>query len=73
MKIRVRLDTLTDIAAFVLAVSSVESKVFLFNDEGLRVDGKSFLGVAHAHEFSNLWCECEEDIYSKIQQFVPEV
>ena len=72
MKVRVRLDTLHDIAAFVLAVSSVKSKVYLTNDENLRVDGKSFLGVAHAHEFDNLWCECEEDIYSKISSFIPE-
>ena len=72
MKVRVRLDTLSDIAAFVLAVSPVKSKVYLTSDEGLRVDGKSFLGVAHAHEFRNLWCECEEDIYSKIASFIPE-
>lgn len=72
MKVKIRLDTLTDIAGFVLAASTVKSKVYLTNEEGLRVDGKSFLGVAHAHEFSNLWCECEEDIYSKIQDFIIE-
>ena len=71
MKVQVRLDTLSDIAAFVLAVSSVKSKVYLTNDENLRVNGKSFLGVAHAHEFDNLWCECEENIYSKIESFIP--
>ena len=71
MKVRVQLDTLSDIAAFVLAVSTVKPKVYLTSDDGLRVDGKSFLGVAHAHEFNNLWCECEEDIYSKISSFVP--
>ena len=70
MKVRVRLDTLSDIAAFVLAVSSVKPKVYLTSDDGLKVDGKSFLGVAHAHEFDNLWCECEEDIYSKISSFI---
>ena len=72
MKVRVRLDTLSDIAAFVLVASTIESNVYLTNDAGLRVDGKSFLGVAHAHEFDNLWCECDEDIYTKIQHFIPE-
>lgn len=72
MKVRVRLDTLGDIAAFVLAVNDVKSMVYLTTDNNLRVDGKSFLGVAHAHEFNNLWCECEEDIYSKIYSFIPE-
>lgn len=71
MKVRVQLDTLSDIAAFVLAVSTVKPQVYLTSDDGLRVDGKSFLGVAHAHEFNNLWCECEEDIYYKISSFVP--
>ena len=72
MKVKVRLDTVTDIANFVLIASSVKSKVHLTNDEGLRVDGKSFLGVAHAQEFDKLWCECEEDIYTKIKPFISE-
>lgn len=70
MKVRIRLDTVTDIANFVLVATSVKSPVYLTSDSGLKVDGKSFLGVAHAHEFDKLWCECEEDIYSKIQNFV---
>ena len=72
MKAKIRLDTITDIANFVLIASSVSSPVYLTNDAGLRVDGKSFLGVAHAQEFDNLWCECEEDIYSKINNFIVE-
>lgn len=72
MKVRVRLDTVTDIANFVLVASAIKSNVYLTNDEGLRVDGKSFLGVAHAHEFDKLWCECDEDIHTKIQMFIPE-
>ena len=38
MKVRVRLDTLGDIAAFVLAVNDVKSMVYLTNDNNLRVD-----------------------------------
>lgn len=73
MKVKIRLDTVTDIANFVLVASTVRSEVYLTNDGGLRVNAKSFLGVAHAQEFDSLWCECEEDIYSKIQQFIPQV
>lgn len=72
MKIKVRLDTVTDIANFVLIANQVKSNVYLTNNNGLKVDGKSFLGVAHAHEFDELWCECEEDIYTKIQNFITE-
>lgn len=72
MKIRVRLDTVTDIANFVLIASQVKPDVYLTNNKGLKVDGKSFLGVAHASEFDDLWCECEQDIYSKVAAFVVE-
>lgn len=72
MKVKVRLDTVTDIANFVLVASSVKSEVYLTNDSGLRVNAKSFLGVAHAQEFDTLWCECSEDIYNKILHFVPQ-
>lgn len=72
MKARIELNTVTDIANFVLVASSVKSDVYLTNEKGLKVNGKSFLGVAHAQEFDKLWCECEEDIYTKIQAFIPE-
>lgn len=72
MKIKVRLDTVTDIANFVLIASQVKSDVYLTNNKGLKVSGKSFLGVAHAQEFDELWCECERDIYSLIKDFIAE-
>lgn len=72
MKVKVRLDTVTDIANFVLVASQVKSDVYLTNNNGLKVDGKSFLGVAHASEFTELWCECEKDIYSSIKDFITE-
>ena len=72
MKVKVRLDTVTDIANFVLIASQIKSDVYLTNNNGLKVDGKSFLGVAHAHEFNELWCECERDIYSAIKDFIVE-
>lgn len=72
LKVKINLDTITDIANFVLIASTVKSDVYLTNAKCLRVSGKSFLGVAHAKEFDELWCECEEDIYTKIQQFIKE-
>jgi hypothetical protein len=72
MRVKVNIDTVTDIANFVLIANQVKSNVYLTNNNGLKVDGKSFLGVAHAHEFDELWCECDEDIYTKIQNFIIE-
>ncbi len=72
MKVKVRLDTVTDVANFVLTVNNIKSPVYLTDDEGLRVNAKSFLGVAHAREFKNLWCECQEDIYSRVEGFITD-
>lgn len=69
MKVKIRLDTVSDIANFVLAVSSVKPEVYITSGR-ICISGKSFLGLAHAKEFADLWCECEEDIYSKISAFV---
>lgn len=70
MRAKIRLDTATDIANFVLATSTVAEKVYVTDGDRLCIDGKSFLGLAHAKEFSELWCECERDIYTIIEPFV---
>ena len=54
MRAKVRLDTVTDIANFVLVANQIKPDVHLTNNNGLKVDGKSFLGVAHASEFDEL-------------------
>ena len=69
MKVKIRLDTVSDIANFVLAVSEVRADVYITSGR-ICISGKSFLGLAHAREFDEIWCECEEDIYNKIRQFV---
>lgn len=70
MRVKIRLDTATDIANFVLATNKVSEKVYVTNGDKLCIDGKSFLGLAHASEFSELWCECERDIYAYIAPFI---
>lgn len=72
MKTRIRLDTATDVANFVLITSNIKEQVYVTNGNKLCIDGKSFLGLAHAREFNELWCECDKDIYSLIQQFIVE-
>lgn len=70
MRVKIRLDTATDIANFVLATSTVKEKVYVTNGGRLCIDGKSFLGLAHAKEFEELWCECDRDIYFLIEHFI---
>ena len=70
MKVKIRLDTATDIAQFVLATSNIKENVYVTDGARLCIDGKSFLGLAHAAEFKELWCECDKDIYTIIQNFI---
>lgn len=70
MKVRIRLDTMADIANFVLIANSTPKAVLLTNNDHLCVDGKSFLGVAYSREFNDLWCETEADLYTKLQPYI---
>ena len=73
MKAKIRLDTVTDIGNFVVAVTTAtekNEKVYVTDGDRLCINAKSFLGLVHAREFEELYCECERDIYTKIEQFV---
>ena len=69
MKVRVILDTMNDISAFVNIASQITEPVHLTSGD-FTVSAKSLLGAIYTMEWSEVWCECEVDIYSKIQQFV---
>jgi hypothetical protein len=69
MKVKIRLDTMKDINQFVAICSKVPAPVYITDGVGLRVSAKSVLGVMYSMEFTDIWCECEEDIYSRIYNF----
>ena len=70
MKVKIRLDTVSDIAGFILALDGIKDPVYVTDGGRLCIDGKSFLGLAHAREFSNLYCECDKDISGRISNFI---
>ena len=75
MKARIRLETITDIGNFVVAVemaTSPEEKVYVTDGGRMCVNAKSFLGLVHAREFSKIYVESDKDIYTKIKPFVIE-
>lgn len=73
MKVKVRLDTLSDIRNFVNAVSKVDNtKVHLTDGNNFMVSAKSILGAMYTMEWSEVYCTCEKDIYSVIRAFVVE-
>ena len=72
MRAKIRLDTLKDINQFVAICSKVSVPVHITDGAGLKVSGKSLLGVMYAMEFADIWCECEEDIYTAIEKFIAD-
>ena len=75
MKARIRLETITDIGNFVVAVTSATStkeKVYVTDGDRMCVDAKSFLGLIHAREFNKIYVESEKDIYSRIREWIVE-
>lgn len=72
MRVRIQLETMTDIANFVLAVhysTGKHDKVWVKDTCGSCIDAKSFLGLVAARDFNEIWCESEKDIYSAIAPF----
>ena len=70
MKAKIRLDTMRDISDFVRICSEIIPQVHITDGAGLKVSGKSLLGVMYAMEFDEIWCECDIDIYTYIERFV---
>jgi hypothetical protein len=75
MKARVRLETITDIGNFVVAVEMATNptdKVYVTDGARMCVNAKSFLGLIHAREFDKIYVESDKDIYTKIKNFIIE-
>ena len=69
MRAKIRLDTMKDINQFVAICTKIHVPVYITDGAGLRISAKSVLGVMYSMEFADIWCECEEDIYSHIERF----
>ena len=75
MRVKINLDTMTDIANFVLAVHYATGKhdqVWVKDTNGSCINAKSFLGLVAVRDFNEVWCESEKDIYSAIKRFEVE-
>jgi hypothetical protein len=70
MRSKINLDTMKDINDFVRICTRIPVPVHITDGAGLKVSGKSLLGVMYAMEFDDIWCECEKDIYLDIEKFI---
>lgn len=70
MRAKINIDTLSKIYNFVGICSAVNSKVNLIDGSGYRVSAKSLIGAIATMDWNEVFVECEENIYSKIKDFV---
>ena len=71
MKLKITLDTMTDVKTFVDVVSRVDVPVFLSDGARQQVCAKSQLGVILAKmEWDEIYCLCEKDISGRLINWV---
>jgi hypothetical protein len=72
MKNKIILDTMSDLNKFIIAISDIEEDVYLVDAKRrYRINAKSTIGCLLAKaEWSEIWVECEKDIYTQIEPWV---
>lgn len=66
---KIELVTTGDIMEFVRIATEEVEDVKLIDGNGFCVNGKSLLSAMATVEWKSLYCESENDIYSKIEKF----
>ena len=69
---KIYLETEGDIVDFISAITPLRFPIVVTDGEGMRVNAKSMLGMLYAMTFSEMWCECDHDIYMYIRDFCAE-
>ena len=71
MKYRIRLETQSDILAFVNIASQMHGKVYLTDGYDFRLNAKSLMGVMYsAAEWEHIYVEAEEECFVEFKQFI---
>lgn len=72
MRVKINLDTISDVQNFVKITSGLKGKITVTDGDGLVVNAKSLMGLIYSLEFNELWCESEFDIWQHISNFIVE-
>ena len=72
MRAKINIDTLSKINTFVAICSRLDCKVDLIDGKDYRVSAKSLIGAMATMDWSQVFVECERDIYAYIQEFLAE-
>ncbi|MBE6621327.1 MAG: hypothetical protein E7630_00065 [Ruminococcaceae bacterium] len=70
MRIKIRLDTMSDINAFVGDMTKSDAKAFLTDkNRNFIVSAKSMLGAVYSMEWDEVWCECDDNIFHIVNKY----
>jgi hypothetical protein len=72
MRVRIELETMSDVNNFCAAAEKVKPDVYLVDRiHRFKVNAKSQLACMLASaQWGEIYCECDEDIYSSIEPWV---
>lgn len=70
MKVKINIDTMSKINAFVAICTRLGGKIKLTDGQDYCVNARSLLGILATADWSEVYVESEEDIYQYIQEFV---
>ena len=71
MKVRIELDTMSDVSDFVAIVTAHPGQVFLSDNKHQQICAKSQLGAILAKmEWEEIYCVSEDDISGSIVRFI---
>ena len=72
-KVKIRLETLTDISKFINIVTPLPGKIIIKNStEDFIINAKSIFVMICTLNYNDLWLESEHDIYNHIKDFIVE-
>ena len=70
MRIKIRLDTMSDINAFVADMTKCNANAFLTDkNRHFIVSAKSMLGAVYSMEWEEVWCECDDHIFHIVNKY----
>ena len=72
MRAKINIDTFQKINNFVNLCSQINCTVNLTDGNGYCVSAKSLIGAIATMDWSQVFVECEIDIYTHIQDFIAE-
>ena len=70
MRIKIRLDTMSEVTSFVADMTRSGANVFLTDkNRNFIVSAKSMLGAVYSMEWEEVWCESDDNIFTIVNKY----